>query len=445
MAGREDSPELLRGLLDELPTLTLLMAGDGEVRWASAGVERMFGRPIEEVVGTSILEYLDPTWDPVAFDSIGAALEAEGVRLPMLFRVLLPDGGTTICEVWASSQLHDPVLEGLVVTVRRWDERVLLDKALESLGTDEPLRATLEMLVDVIGAETLEAAGVIHVFDNGGSSEVVAHTQLDGVLAAADGVTAPWDTARASGTSAVLQVDDLPEPLRSAAHAAGFEIVWAWPVVDPRDGTVAAVVTAWRRHDQLVADHTRAQLLDHLCRIVGIALDRNRMLSRLQHAAHHDGLTGLVNRTQFYAALDDRLSVDTAADVAVLYIDLDGFKPVNDRLGHGAGDNLLTLVGERLEAIVRTGDVVARLGGDEFAVLCAPAPPLEQLESLAARLLASLAEPVVLGGERVTIGASVGIACSAAGETTGDALVEAADTALREAKVAGKGVWRIAT
>jgi diguanylate cyclase (GGDEF)-like protein len=161
-------------------------------------------------------------------------------------------------------------------------------------------------------------------------------------------------------------------------------------------------------------------------------------LAELSYQAHTDGLTGLANRTHFYEQLETALG--RSAGVSVLLVDLDGFKAVNDRLGHAAGDTLLISVADKMRAALRSGDVAARLGGDEFAVLLRDCTGPEA-EETARRILEALAEPVEIDGAAVRANASIGAAAAEPGEGAG-ALVRRADVAMYAAKSAGKGTWK---
>src|SRR6185312_2918836 len=147
--------------------------------------------------------------------------------------------------------------------------------------------------------------------------------------------------------------------------------------------------------------------------------ERVRLQGELVRQAYHDGLTGLANRSLFRDRLEQALarSSRTGGEVAVLILDLDGFKQVNDSLGHDAGDQLLRVVADRLTETVRATDTVARFGGDELAV------------SVARRALARLAEPAVVAGRELEVAASIGIALHS-GEGAGDELVRDADVAM---------------
>ncbi|PZS34034.1 MAG: hypothetical protein DLM59_05455 [Pseudonocardiales bacterium] len=174
-----------------------------------------------------------------------------------------------------------------------------------------------------------------------------------------------------------------------------------------------------------------------LYRIRGLVLQRATAESALAHQATHDSLTGLPNRVQFVGLLESALHDVRAGgspQVAVLFCDLDGFKTVNDTLGHSAGDHLLIAVGQRLQDCVRAGDTVSRFGGDEFLILCQGNDPGE----VAARIVTDLQRPVTLGHRKVTIAASIGIAAATAGgDRTAEKIIHDADVAMYAAKQAG--------
>lgn len=161
------------------------------------------------------------------------------------------------------------------------------------------------------------------------------------------------------------------------------------------------------------------------------------------HRARHDDLTGLYNRSGLATALAHReASVDE--DLAYFFLDLDGFKQVNDTLGHSAGDQLLDEVGERLRALAPPGAVLARLGGDEFLIVTA-CDDRETARAIAERAIAALAErPYLVGGAAVEIGVSIGVALSRVFGRDFATLIEAADGALYQAKAGGRGGWVIA-
>lgn len=181
---------------------------------------------------------------------------------------------------------------------------------------------------------------------------------------------------------------------------------------------------------------------------VGIFIDINRMKhpkSELERLAHHDPLTNLPNRGHLLERLEHALKSAKRRGVkgAVLFIDLDRFKPVNDTLGHQAGDELLTAVAARLTARLRNADTLARIGGDEFVIVLEDIPGADGVTAVADEVIRQLETPFVLaGGHEARIGGSIGIALFPDDGETPARLLERADQALYEAKAAGRGVHR---
>ena len=161
--------------------------------------------------------------------------------------------------------------------------------------------------------------------------------------------------------------------------------------------------------------------------------------ARLRHQAHFDGLTGLANRTHLHEEAAAALATGPPGTVSLLLIDLDGFKAVNDSLGHAAGDELLVAVAGQLTGSVRDADLVARLGGDEFAVLLRDSGP-GRAELTSQRILSAMATPVPIGDTHIRAGASIGVACADTGQDV-EALMRQADLAMYAVKRDGKGTW----
>ncbi len=167
--------------------------------------------------------------------------------------------------------------------------------------------------------------------------------------------------------------------------------------------------------------------------------------AQLMHQSLHDALTGLPGTTLFRTRLEQALDAatrDPAYRFAVLYIDLDGFKTVNDALGHNIGDNLLVTVARQLEQCVRGSDTVARLGGDEFAVLFEHLSHKDDATELAKRVLSDLSITLSVGGREISVSASIGVVLSDTGRYARD-LLHAADRAMYRAKAAGKARYHV--
>jgi diguanylate cyclase (GGDEF)-like protein/PAS domain S-box-containing protein len=171
----------------------------------------------------------------------------------------------------------------------------------------------------------------------------------------------------------------------------------------------------------------------HLIMHIEDVSDRKRLETELNHRALHDPLTGLANRTLFAERMRESLARRGRHSRAghLFYLDLDGFKTVNDRFGHAAGDAVLTQLAQRIVALLRAGDVAARLGGDEFAVLCDDTEP-QHAVSIADRLRMAAAEPFVVDGSTIRLSAAVG--CCATDHTDPAALLREADRRMYEGK-----------
>lgn len=164
----------------------------------------------------------------------------------------------------------------------------------------------------------------------------------------------------------------------------------------------------------------------------------------IEHLAHHDALTGLANRTLFRKKLEEALAAAEldGTTVAVMCLDLDRFKSINDTLGHPAGDALLQEVARRLEATLRDGDTAARLGGDEFALILPGLSNSSPVTSLAWRLLNIMSKPVNVNDQIVVTGTSIGISIANPSDANADELLKNADLALYRAKADGRGTFR---
>lgn len=432
--------ELLRKLVEGAPIALGVVDELGVITYASGAAEMVFGYTADELVGTNMLDYIDVDWNPLALESIGTAFSSSGLRLPMLFRLHTKDGGRRVIEATANSQMDDEVVRGMAVYVRSWDEQSKLDDILESLAGDDPIERRLEHFVEAMAGETLQSIGaVLYAPGHDGFERVVASPSLAPELAQGSGPgTSPWEIARATGEEQLVPVRELPGHLRRSAEESGFSWCWAYPVRDG-DGEVAACLVLWQLVDRPMEESLLAWIR-RLCRLTQLVLDQDESRARLTHAATHDPLTGLFNRAAFFERFQDALdNPDGGPLVGVLYLDLDGFKPVNDRLGHGAGDAVLVAIARRLDHRLRRGDVLARMGGDEFAVLCPDVTDIDEAAALGQRLAAAAAEPITIGDHTIHVGASVGVCVAPPGSCSIDALVEAADAALYDTKANDTG------
>jgi diguanylate cyclase (GGDEF)-like protein len=212
------------------------------------------------------------------------------------------------------------------------------------------------------------------------------------------------------------------------------------------DGVVGVLLAGDRRGEDTFSDDD-LRLFETFAEHAGVLLENERLeeslseleelKEQLRHQAYHDSLTGLPNRRLFAEHVARALAEQPASHVAVLFLDLDDFKTINDSLGHLAGDSLLQAVAGRVRSSVRPQDVPARLGGDEFAVLTESAAPGDA-EHVAHRLVEALEGSFGIGGREISVHASVGIAYGGLGASSADELLSNADVAMYNAKQEGK-------
>jgi len=224
---------------------------------------------------------------------------------------------------------------------------------------------------------------------------------------------------------------------KDLALAHGLRACWSMPICNSQKeiiGTFALYYSNPRKPEQTEINNLKAAVY-----LAAIAIERCQIEDKLRHMAHYDALTGLPNRAMFM----DRLKMGLAQarrrsqQFAILFIDLDKFKCINDTKGHDVGDRALQTVAERLLACVREEDTVARLGGDEFTILLSNIHGNQDVEFIAAKVIQLLSQPITLDGEQHLIGGSIGISMYPEDGTDIDTLVGKADNAMYLAKRKG--------
>jgi diguanylate cyclase (GGDEF)-like protein/PAS domain S-box-containing protein len=449
--GRLD--RLCRAIVSTSPLLYCVIDAGGRITYANPASELLLGYPPAELVGMIATDLVDPddleTGLAALFQIVADGTGAPGQVPPMPMRLRHHDGSTTFLDVGAVDALDRPDVAGIIIRGRPMNGQQLLDHALESLVASSPLEEVLAYLDAALVAELPGShVSIAHTWNGTGfvaATTIDLPASLDGTGEPAAGPPSPWIEA-AAGHEVVVHADlDLLAPeLRSTAEAAGYHACWAVPVRVPPDDVAVACLVVWREPAGGPWVSQRVSL-ERTAQLTSLAFARQRHELALRHAAMHDGLTGVPNRSTFFAHLE---SVTTGPPDerrgAVLYLDLDGFKQVNDTYGHRVGDELLQIVTERISGSLRAGDLVARLGGDEFAVVLHQVADPDEAGMIAERLVTTVAEPMVIDGRPVEVGLSVGVALADRSGATVAALVEAADTALYQAKQAGKGRYRIA-
>jgi diguanylate cyclase (GGDEF)-like protein/PAS domain S-box-containing protein len=247
----------------------------------------------------------------------------------------------------------------------------------------------------------------------------------------------PQGSLEGTRFTALVHPDDVEQALAgytAVAVGAGSSPVTALWRVQHFDGS-------WR-HVEVIATNLLSDLtVEGMVLTMRDVSERLRLEDELKQQAFHDPLSGLANRALFRDRLEHALlrASRSGTSLAVLFIDLDDFKLVNDSLGHAAGDELLIAVGERINSSLRAGDTAARFGGDEFAVLLEETASPERAFEVASRIIVELGAPVIVQNYEITPRASIGIAISREGAEDPTDLMQAADVAMYAAKAGGKG------
>jgi diguanylate cyclase (GGDEF)-like protein/PAS domain S-box-containing protein len=413
---------------------------------------RLLGYEREEVVGRSMADFVHPDDLERAIRVVGmVATDTLDVPVtPALYRIRRHDG------TWLPIEINGTRVAGngsgepdVVVIVGRYSaDRDLQDQMMARLVSGESPTAVID-LVPELGhwRHRMDHYAVLFT-DERGRPAIAGTDALVGLIdaTALEDAATPWVRAMTDHIEEVVGLDDLPPALAARAAALGLGLCWVTPVHDPMRELGAAILVWCREDGPDVEVHRYA--VETMARAMDVILQWRHQVTSLVDAARHDPLTGLVNRTGFWEVLDALARDQASPIVAVLYVDLDGFKEVNDRYGHRTGDLVLTEAAQRIAGVIRPGDTLARLGGDEFALVCRDLGTPQEAVAIAERVLGSLSGPVEVDVAEldgpIEVGASVGIATVPGHALRSDELLEAADAALYEAKREGRGSWHLA-
>jgi diguanylate cyclase (GGDEF)-like protein/PAS domain S-box-containing protein len=440
------------------PDALMVTDAGGVIHWANAMAHQLLGVDMGELRGTNMFDLLTPEEQHLAVQAVLFIENLPGLVVPAVYNPMRGDGVRIAIEVNAAF-LHEmdetmradleargcPDVEPpfLVVSARAADHHRLLTDGFERLTRGDAFATVVnDILAELVerwpgyhSALLVNEQG--HRLLYGDVPSAVRAAMTTNPLDYDESSPTPWADAIRSGRTAFRRVEDLPPMLATRAAEAGLQACLAIVLPDP--GRLDPCLVLWIGDDApfvIEAFWTGSPYFI----LLSFALQQYFYLASLEQAATTDSLTGLANRAAFF----DHLDTTESTAVAVLYLDLDNFKPVNDQYGHAVGDAVLAEAASRLRRVMRPGDLVARLGGDELAVLCSNISDVQEVTGIADRLLQTLIEPISCGDEKVTITASIGIALHRGPALQGDALVECADRALYEAKRAGKGQWAIA-
>jgi diguanylate cyclase (GGDEF)-like protein/PAS domain S-box-containing protein len=410
----------LQSLMQNASDTICVMAPDGTIVYQSSSIERLTGFTPEEIVGGTATDLLHPDDLPIIGAVMAEVASRPGVHPPFVYRARHKNGTWRMVEAIPTNLLDDPSVAGIVLNCRDITERQLADAALRE--SEERFRALVQHGTDLIT-----------IVDHDGTIRFESPS-IERILG--------YDVEAIVG----VNVLSLIHPDDAGRIIAGLSDVNAErPVVEPMTYRFRHADGTWRWLE------STGRLVSGIGGINGAVInsrdvtERMRLEEQLEYQALHDALTGLPNRTLLLDRLDQAVARTRRHDeaIAVLFLDLDNFKLVNDSLGHAAGDEVLVIAARRLCHAVREGDTIARFGGDEFVVVLGHPLTLGDAVDVAGRMAAAIAEPLVVDGRELNIAVSIGIAFGCDASVDRDELLRHADIALYRAKAKGKNRYDV--
>lgn len=439
-------------VLAHVSDLVAVVAPDGRLRAVSPSIEQRLGHRPGALLGApvSTLFVADP--DHVPSEVLDRVFLEPGAHGPLTLMAMTADGRSRAVEAIIDNQLGDDGTGSVVVTAVDLTERRMRDAAmaeqralLEAIARGVSVDSVVERLVDRIEHWMPDAVAAVLLTDEGGRWATAAAPSVPAALAdllddvEPDSPIGKALTGLPETTTAVSVLDPVWFPIRGVCRDAGVETLWIRPfcVLDCEEAVGAIVVV---RTDRRLLDEPEFDLIEQSSHLAAIAVERRLATEALEHRALHDDLTGLPNRTLLLDRISQALhrSVRDHAGVAVLFVDLDRFKHINDTLGHAAGDAVLCEVGRRLQEVLRAGDTVGRLGGDEFLMVCSDIGGAVDAMVVAQRVWECLDEPMHFAGDELRVRASVGVALADSDEIAPDSIIRDADHAMYRAKERGR-------
>jgi diguanylate cyclase (GGDEF)-like protein/PAS domain S-box-containing protein len=420
-----------------------LVAGHGEI----AGVAFVVSSPAEGLtvaaesgrVSKEIFALLDSRTDLRRTLDEGKVVRCSLERVPALSGVAEPESPREmlICPLGAKDQV-----QGFIVVASKGTLPAELMTTIETLAAQAGLSLDREALTATFHERRSEAR-----------FQTLVQNASDVILIARPDATITYQSPSATRIlgyrpgslegqriTALVHSDDAEQALAmytGVAFRAGLSVTTQWRVRH-RDGS-------WKYLEVVANNLLSDPTVEGIVLTMRDVSERKGLEEELKHQAFHDALSGLANRALFRDRLEHGLAraARSRSSLAVLFLDLDDFKLVNDSLGHAAGDNLLVAVAGRLTKSLRAGDTAARFGGDEFAVLLEEISGLDEACEVAGRIIAELRVPLAIEDREVQVHASIGIAISPIGDEDPAELLQAADVAMYAAKGRGKGSYEV--
>jgi diguanylate cyclase (GGDEF)-like protein/PAS domain S-box-containing protein len=439
-------------LRDASDTVAVLDA-DGAVAYCSPALKRMLGYDSDPVLKGTRLVHPDDM--PLMVGAVTVAMARPGVTGPVEFRMAHGDGTWRTFEAVFSNNLDNPSVAGLIVYLRdvtgRHRHASLLaaeSRVLELVARDAPLADVLHAVVELVEGHAPRARAVVRVYD--ARRKVLQLAAAPNLPSTFAGQIMDWPLGGGrpmpfmpSG-SRPLVIEDVADAreldigYRAAAVAHRLHSVWSLPVLSTATRRLLGSVGVYLAERRL-PDAEDEHLLHVAASLVGLALERH------QSNGEDPVPAGLVPRPLLIRRIDAALGRLRAVNgkVAVLLLDLDRFKEVNEGFGHDGGDMVLPVITRRLSEVVRPSDLVARVAGDEFVVVCEGLVGELEAVGVAERIQGALSEPIPIERSDVRLTASIGIAMSDGPDDHAEALLRDADAALYKAKQRGRARFEL--
>jgi diguanylate cyclase (GGDEF)-like protein/PAS domain S-box-containing protein len=410
---QQQTEQQLRHLLDDLPYAVVMLTSDGHLTAVNRGAAEVFGREPADIVGAHFAEFLDERchddmlklWVDVMDGAVYETIEEKVVTLRA------PADPSRFYEVDMALPLRDP--DHIVASLRD------VTSSIVAMSEADRARERFRLAFDdaPIGMVLASAPDGVIVDVNGPLVAMLRTTPAELIGRTIRDITLPEDwPENASRIDGVVAGNREGYRLEKRYLRSDGSIVWA------------------RTSVSVFADGDRTYFIGHVIDVT----DERRSAEQLRWQATHDELTRLPNRAQFVDELTERLAIAPSGSTAVLFLDLDNFKVVNDSLGHATGDQLLRGMTQRLTALLRDGDVLSRFGGDEFVVMLTNYTGDDSPLATAERLRREVTRPMTIDGTELFVSCSIGIAIADRLDSTADELLRDADAAMYRAKARGR-------
>ncbi|WP_095157872.1 EAL domain-containing protein [Pseudomonas sp. Irchel 3E13] len=452
---QQERLRMLSLVADASDTAVMISDSQRRIAYTNAGFGRMFGWRGDEIKGQSPMALLVPDRDEQTIAEYYAEMYAAGAM--QREEIVTGKHGQ---RYWAkvvsnpifdsAGQLQHTVTLFTDITQAKMHE-ALQHRVLESMAREQPLTEVLELIcleVERIAPEI--TASILKVDEEGQLHSLAAPSlpsdysrQLNGVrigpMVGSCG-TAAWRN------ESVLVDDIASDPLwagyQDLARPLGFRSCWSTPIRNSQGEAIGTFAFYFRQPRNVASALFHQRLVDACAHLCSLALERENSRQRIRQLAYYDALTGLPNRSLLQAKADQAIA--TAArnneQLAVLFIDLDRFKQVNDSLGHPAGDELLRNVAAKMRRELRGSDIAGRLSGDEFVVIL-PQCDGDHAADAVERIQTLLCQPMTIANTNLSISASVGVAMYPSDGCDVETLLHRADMAMYQAKSSGRGCF----